>query len=289
MNLLITICARAGSKGLPGKATKMFNGKPLCQWTMEQAFDFGKGSREHQCRVCSFRVSEIEFSSARFDYACPRCKRQTISQFKIISNHGKVVVSSDDPWVLETARSFGLDYFTRASSLCQDDTPKMDVLLDILSRFGADKFDCVMDLDITNPCRTVQDMKNCIQIFFEQRPKTVFSVTKARKNPYFNQIMIGEYGKPGLVKDVVLEDCFDCDYKWESTIVTSRQDAPDVYGMNASIYLYDPKWLMNPDNLSPITDNSEIYLMPDWTFCDIDNEIDFTVAEFIHKKYMAQA
>jgi len=224
MNLLITICARGGSKGLPGKATKLFNGKPLCQWTMEQAFDFGSG---------------------------------------------KVVVSSDDPVVLSIARDMGLDYFTRASSLCQDDTPKLDVLRDVLNKFGADKYDCVMDLDITNPCRTLEDMNKCMEIFKEKRPKTLFSVTKARKNPYFNQVSdyIGDSGN----------------------FVSRRQDAPEVYDMNASIYIYDPEWLMNPDNLSPITDDTDIYVMPDWTFCDIDNEIDFTVAEFVFKKYLANA
>jgi len=51
---------------------------------MEQASSFEKGLRKHQCRVCSFRISEIEFSSARFDYYCPSCKSQTISQFKIM-------------------------------------------------------------------------------------------------------------------------------------------------------------------------------------------------------------
>jgi len=235
MNILITICARAGSKGLPGKATKLFNGKPLCQWTMEQAFDFGSG---------------------------------------------KVVVSSDDPVVLSIARDMGLDYFTRASSLCQDDTPKLDVLRNVLRQFGADKFDCVMDLDITNPCRTLENLKECVEIFKEKRPKTLFSVTKARKNPYFNQV---EYSYEEIKTTRGLMD------EWGRIVFANRQAAPEVYDMNASIYIYDPKWLMNPDNKSPITDNSEIYVMPDWTFCDIDNEIDLSVAEMLQKKYMAQA
>jgi len=251
MNILITICARAGSKGLPGKATKTFNGKPLCQWTMEQAFDFGKG---------------------------------------------KVVVSSDDPMVLSIARDMGLDYFTRASSLCQDDTPKLDVLRNILNKFGADKFDCVMDLDITNPCRTLEDMKKCVEIFKEKRPKTMFSVTKARKNPYFNMVEFYEHPTgggwwftPKVLREMIHIGDWDNKDHYESGDFVRRQDTPKVYDMNAAIYLYDPEWLMNPGNLSPITDNSDIYLMPDWTFCDIDNEVCFDVAQMLHKKYMAQA
>ena len=42
MNPLITILARSGSEGLPGKATKKLLGKPLICWTVEQAQEWGK-------------------------------------------------------------------------------------------------------------------------------------------------------------------------------------------------------------------------------------------------------
>ncbi len=38
---LITICARGGSQGLPGKNIRPLLGKPLIQWTIEQAFACG--------------------------------------------------------------------------------------------------------------------------------------------------------------------------------------------------------------------------------------------------------
>ena len=37
MNILITICARGGSKGIPGKNIKLIAGKPLIAYTIEQA------------------------------------------------------------------------------------------------------------------------------------------------------------------------------------------------------------------------------------------------------------
>ena len=37
MQPLITICARKGSKGLPGKNIREFNGRPLIEWTIEAA------------------------------------------------------------------------------------------------------------------------------------------------------------------------------------------------------------------------------------------------------------
>ena len=40
MNILITICARGGSKGIPGKNIKPINGRPLIGYTIDVAFQF---------------------------------------------------------------------------------------------------------------------------------------------------------------------------------------------------------------------------------------------------------
>ena len=40
MNILITICARGGSKGIPGKNIKVLNGKPLIGYTIDIAKRF---------------------------------------------------------------------------------------------------------------------------------------------------------------------------------------------------------------------------------------------------------
>lgn len=40
MNILITICARGGSKGIPGKNIKPLCGKPLIGYTIEIAKRF---------------------------------------------------------------------------------------------------------------------------------------------------------------------------------------------------------------------------------------------------------
>ena len=37
MNILITVCARGGSKGIPGKNIKLLNGKPLIEYTLKSA------------------------------------------------------------------------------------------------------------------------------------------------------------------------------------------------------------------------------------------------------------
>ena len=42
MNILITICARGGSKGIPGKNIKPVGGKPLLAYSIETAKRFAE-------------------------------------------------------------------------------------------------------------------------------------------------------------------------------------------------------------------------------------------------------
>jgi len=45
LNILCTICARGGSKGVPRKNIKKLNGKPLIYYTINQAIKWGKANK----------------------------------------------------------------------------------------------------------------------------------------------------------------------------------------------------------------------------------------------------
>ena len=237
MQPLITICARKGSKGLPGKNTREFNGRPLIEWTIETAIEWGAGP---------------------------------------------IVISSDDEKVEEIFNDYmycDIHFDERPEHLSQDDTPKLEVLRYLpektLPALGS--FDYIVDLDPTNPCRTVEDLENCRKLFEKNKPKTLISVTEAKKNPYMNQIAWDEiYKRYSTPIERV--------WGWIKPIL-GRQDAPAVYDVNSNIYFYDMQWLLDDTTNSPITDKTEIYVMPDHAFCDIDNQVDFEVSGFLHRKY----
>jgi len=231
MQPLITICARKGSKGVPGKNTREFNGRPLIEWTIETAIEWGAGP---------------------------------------------IVISSDDEAVEKIFRDYmycDIYFDERPEHLAQDDTPKIETL-----RYVADKtqdimgnFDYVVDLDPTNPCRTVRDLDFCRDIFETYAPKTLISSTRARKNPWFNQLRR-----------------FNCGIATAANsrhVITRRQDTDPIFDANAAIYFYDMDWLLNESGDSPLTNRTEMYVMEDHAFCDIDSELDFKVAEFLHREY----
>jgi CMP-N-acetylneuraminic acid synthetase len=66
--------------------------------------------------------------------------------------------------------------------------------------------------------------------------------------------------------------------------VTRRQEAPEVYDMNASMYVYSKDFLLDPNNKTPYAKKALIYEMPEISRIDIDSELDFKFIEFLIQK-----
>ena len=93
------------------------------------------------------------------------------------------------------------------------------------------KFNLIVDLDVTSPLRKVEDIINAYKIFIKQKSDILITGTKSKKNPYFNIVEIVKK----KVKKVISAN----------KKIFRRQDAPQTYDMNASIYIYNRKTLIN--------------------------------------------
>lgn len=228
-NLLITICARGGSKGVKGKNIRKLAGFPLIYYTIKQTKEWGKG------------------------------------------NH--IVVSTDSSEIAEIAKKYGAEVpFMRPKKFASDKSPKTDAIRHALlesEKIFKKRFDYVMDLDITAPVRKTEDLENVLKLFLKKKPKTLFSVVRARRNPYFNMVEEDNKGRVHLSK--------------KGNFVR-RQDTPKVYDMNASIYIYRRDYLLDEKNTSPISDGSVVYVMDEISRTDIDHEVDFKYIEFLVKE-----
>lgn len=182
----------------------------------------------------------------------------------------RVIVSTEDPEIARIARVNGAEVpFLRPKELALDNAPKLPVLKHAIQFLESElKYvpDIIVDLDPTSPLRTEKDVENCIRMV-EEGADNVFSVTEARRNPYFNMVEIIN-NKVQLVKK-------------PARPVFGRQEAPKVYDMNASIYVWKRDALMNNDSI--FLENTKVYIMPNWAL-DIDTETDFEFVEFILKK-----
>lgn len=232
MNILFTVCGRAGSKGIRNKNIREFLGYPTCLYTLAAIELFIKRYSEDYNITIALNTDSIELRDIARSY-----------------NKNILIVNRED-------------------DLTGDYVSKLDVIRDTYCKIILDKthsFDLVVDLDITSPLRRVQDIKNVIDKINSCKSDVVFTVTSARRNPYFN---------------MVCKNKSSCGYgRVLSSNYNTRQESPVVYDMNASIYAYNTDFLLSKKSI--FEGYCEIVNMPDTCVIDLDTEDDFLFMEII--------
>ena len=162
MKILFTICGRAGSKGIKNKNIREFVGKPLPYYTISAIDLFLKETS--------------------------------------LNVEADIVVNSDSKELLELMKNNPLriiETIERDESLAGDAVGKIAVINDCLLKMesrGHNKYDMVVDLDITSPLRTAENIEQLIKKQLDSKADVTTSVTTARRNPYFNQVMKTGHG-----------------------------------------------------------------------------------------------
>jgi CMP-N,N'-diacetyllegionaminic acid synthase len=226
MKRLCTICARGGSKGVPGKNIKPIGGKPLIAHSIAQARESGL-----------------------FD---------------------AIAVSSDSEDILALARQYGADVLVRRpAELATDTAAKLPVIRHAVEQVEQERgvrYDILVDLDATSPLRSAADIVAAVALLDEAAAGNVLTAMPARRSPYFNMIELGADGKVALAKQL-------------ATPVVRRQDAPQCFDMNASIYVWRRAVLFEAASL--FNDGTRLYVMPEERSIDIDSELDLKLVELI--------
>ena len=236
MNILFTVCGRAGSKGLKNKNLKTMLGKPLVFYTLSAIDLFIKENKgKDTIHVCASSDSK--------------------ELLECITSQTKIPVFTVD----------------RSKELSGDTVGKIAVIRDACVRaneyYGVNH-DVVIDLDITSPLRRVGDIINAYEKLISNTEfDIVFSVTSARRNPYFNQV---KKNRDSDVYEVVVNAGF-----------TTRQAAPEIYDMNASIYAYDGRYLIDSTSDKLFDGECSAVVMKDTAVLDIDSEEDFELMEYL--------
>lgn len=180
----------------------------------------------------------------------------------------RIIVSTDGEDIAEAARQAGAEVpFMRPAELASDTAGTIDVLLhvaDWLEKEDGWPFDVLVLLHATTPLRTPQDIDTSIDLLVNEHADSVFSVAEAYRNPYFNMVELDSAGVPHLVK----EGSF-----------ASRQEAPTVYDLNSSIYVWWRDTLVEGRRV--ILPNSRVHVMSRESSVDIDEELDFRIAEML--------
>lgn len=187
-----------------------------------------------------------------------------------------IVVNTDSPElisILTAQKKCDVNVIEREPTLCGDMVPKVSIILNCLQRMQIQlnkEYDIVIDLDITSPLRTIKDVENAIKTKSEKpNVDVVYSVTNSRRNPYFN--MVRE--KDGFFEKAVMSN------------FTTRQQSPEFFDMNASIYAYSPFALKNKETSGFFNDNCYAIKMLDTAVLDIDSEEDYELMQVVAKYF----
>ena len=194
----------------------------------------------------------------------------TIEAAKEIFENSQVIVSTDDKEIAEIAASHGANIpFLRPKELAQDDSSTRDVILHLVDYFERKKSmpSVIVLLQVTSPLRNSKHLNEALDLFFHKDCDMVVSVTESKTSPYFN---LYEENKEGYLQ------------KSKDGAFTGRQDVPPVYEYNGAIYIFKTKSIVE----SEMKDFEKItkYVMSKNDSVDIDDEVDWKIAEYILTK-----
>lgn len=178
-----------------------------------------------------------------------------------------ICVTTDDDKIIEVVENYGLKVPFKRPDYLATDTCGSNEVIQHAWQFYADKgkhYDAVLLLQPTSPFRKVEFLKEAVELY-DDSIDMVTSVVHAPSNPYYDAFEEDESG--------VLVLC-----KGDGSYVR-RQDAPEVWQLNGSIYVINPKSLMEK-GMAKFT-RIRKYAMPELYSVDIDNPLDWKVAELV--------
>lgn len=178
------------------------------------------------------------------------------------------IVSTDSKEIAEVSIKYGAKVpFYRPKNISNDKAAPQDALYHGLTRYEKitkQKFDYILEIMCTNPLKNVSDIDKCIEKLHKTKADTVISVQRLYDH---HPIRIKKI-ENDLIKDFVLPE----------NERTRRQDLrPEAYIRNGSIYAISRSTLI--EHKSKIGKISRPYIMPEERSINIDEKIDFILAE----------
>lgn len=159
MRVVALVCARGGSKGVPGKNVRLLAGKPLIAWAVAAARAVQRVSRVIVSTDSDEIAAAARAAGADVPFRRPAELARDDSPEWLVWRHALIHLA-------ETEGSYP------------------DVLLVVPP---------------TAPLRSPEDLDLCLDEFASGRADVVITVSDAHRSPYFNMVRVGPDGEARLV------------------------------------------------------------------------------------------
>lgn len=180
----------------------------------------------------------------------------------------EVYVSTDSKKYAAIAKEYGASVpFMREAENAGDQASSLDTIAEALSKYEklGKVYDTVCLLQPTSPLRTACDIQKGYELLEKKQARAVIGVTKTDHSPLWCGTLPTDDNLEGFIS--------------KETLSKPRQELPAYYRINGALYLF------RTDSFQPKMNLYEAdcfaYVMPKERSIDIDDEMDFKLAEFL--------
>lgn len=175
-----------------------------------------------------------------------------------------VVVSSDDEEILEIAKKYNATLIERPEFLASDTATTFDAIKHTIE--NSDSYDYIVLLQATSPLRNATHIDEAIELLVVKNADAIVSVCEMDHSPLWSNTLSKDLSMKGFLKDEVLNK--------------RSQDLERYYRLNGAIYICKTEKLLQEKSFL-LKENIFAYKMDRNYSIDIDEEIDFKIAEII--------
>ena len=175
----------------------------------------------------------------------------------------RVIVSTDSQEYADLALNLGAEVpFLRPAKYAQDDSPSIDMILHALDYIPEAKN--ILLLQPTSPLRDHKDIESMYNFWKSKPYLSIVSISKSKIHPSWMFELNNDLTINSFTKEIK---------------AFRRQDLPDIYLINGSMYLASRDFLIKEKSF--ISPNTLGFIMPKEKSIDIDDEDDWLYAEAV--------
>ena len=181
----------------------------------------------------------------------------------------KVVVSTDSERIAMISQKYGAEVpFLRPKKLSTSKSKIIDAFIYTINRLSKEHDTShFISLAPTSPLTKVADINKSIELYFQKKAKSLISVVKNNKPiEWFLEKKINNKITPYISRN----------------FRSNRQQTKQLYFPNGAIYIFNSANLIK--NYSYFNNLTYSYVMPKSRSIDIDDKIDFQIAEYLSRK-----
>jgi len=180
----------------------------------------------------------------------------------------EIILSTDSDGIIKVVENYKIKTIKRPLELASDTAKTIDVVKHVIENIDK-KYDFIVLLQPTSPLRMSKHIDESIERLISLNAYAIISVTEVDHSPLWCNILPESLSMENFISETIKDK--------------RSQDLPKFYRLNGAIYICKTQKLIE-ENTFFLKKNVYAYIMDKKSSIDIDEELDFKLAEIILKE-----